>query len=71
MLARTIPNARFVALESEIHLILSHEPEWRRYLDEVCGFLDEVDESTRAKPMSVPMRSMSLQGRGSERIPRQ
>ena len=38
-LARAIPNARFVALESKNHLILSHEPAWQRYLTEICGFL--------------------------------
>jgi dipeptidyl aminopeptidase/acylaminoacyl peptidase len=41
MLARAIPDARFVALESRNHLILSHEPAWRRYIDEICGFLAE------------------------------
>ena len=39
MLARGIPGARFVALESKNHLILSHEPAWRRFIDEICGFL--------------------------------
>ena len=39
MLARSIPNARFVALESKNHLILSHEPAWPRFAAEVCGFL--------------------------------
>jgi pimeloyl-ACP methyl ester carboxylesterase len=41
VLARGIPNARFVALESDNHLILSHEPAWRRYIDEICNFLNE------------------------------
>ena len=44
MLARGIPEARFVALESKNHLILSHEPAWRRFIDEICGFLKSVDE---------------------------
>jgi DNA-binding winged helix-turn-helix (wHTH) protein/pimeloyl-ACP methyl ester carboxylesterase len=39
LLARGIPNARFVALESNNHLILSHEPAWPRYADEICDFL--------------------------------
>jgi pimeloyl-ACP methyl ester carboxylesterase len=39
MLARAIPDARFVALESKNHLILSHEPAWPRFIDEICGFL--------------------------------
>lgn len=41
MLARAIPNARFVALDSRNHLVLEHEPAWRRFVDEVRGFLDE------------------------------
>src|SRR5262249_59039151 len=41
MLARGIPNARFVALESRNNVILSHEPAWQRFVDEVCAFLDE------------------------------
>ena len=49
LLARTIPNARFVALDSKNHLILSHEPAWQRYVDEVCGFLEGAGEdSTKA-----------------------
>ena len=40
-LARSIPNARFVTLESRNHLLLKHEPAWQRLMDEICGFLDE------------------------------
>jgi DNA-binding winged helix-turn-helix (wHTH) protein/pimeloyl-ACP methyl ester carboxylesterase len=43
MLARSIPNARFVALESDNHLILSHDPAWERYTTEICNFLSEAD----------------------------
>jgi pimeloyl-ACP methyl ester carboxylesterase/DNA-binding winged helix-turn-helix (wHTH) protein len=38
-LARAIPNARFVALESKNHIILSHEPAWTRFIDDVGRFL--------------------------------
>src|SRR5262249_6351621 len=41
LLARAIPNARFVALESHNNVILSHEPAWQRFADELCAFLDE------------------------------
>jgi pimeloyl-ACP methyl ester carboxylesterase/DNA-binding winged helix-turn-helix (wHTH) protein len=41
LLARAIPNARFVALESNNHLVLSHEPAWARYTEEICNFLNE------------------------------
>jgi pimeloyl-ACP methyl ester carboxylesterase/DNA-binding winged helix-turn-helix (wHTH) protein len=42
-LARGIPDARFVALESDNHLILSHERAWERYAEEICDFLGERD----------------------------
>ena len=48
MLARSIPDARFVTLESKNHLILSHEPAWPRFVDELCGFL--ADGSARPAP---------------------
>jgi len=38
-LARAIPNARFVALESKNHLILSHEPAWPHFMREISAFL--------------------------------
>jgi pimeloyl-ACP methyl ester carboxylesterase len=41
MLAREIPGARFVPLESRNHLILSHEPAWPRFIDEISQFLRE------------------------------
>ncbi len=39
MLARGIPGARFVTIDSDNHIILSHEPAWDRYLGEIGGFL--------------------------------
>jgi DNA-binding winged helix-turn-helix (wHTH) protein/pimeloyl-ACP methyl ester carboxylesterase len=39
MLAHGIPGARFVALDSRNHLVLSHEPAWQRFVHEVCDFL--------------------------------
>jgi DNA-binding winged helix-turn-helix (wHTH) protein/alpha-beta hydrolase superfamily lysophospholipase len=48
MLARSIPDARFVALESKNHLILSHEPAWPRFVGELCGFLAEGRASPTA-----------------------
>ena len=38
-LAQAIPHARFVALESKNHLILSHEPAWRPFTECVHEFL--------------------------------
>jgi DNA-binding winged helix-turn-helix (wHTH) protein/pimeloyl-ACP methyl ester carboxylesterase len=48
MLARGIPNARFVAIESRNNVILSHEPAWGRCADEICAFLDEDSAGSRA-----------------------
>ena len=42
-LARTIPNARLVALESRSHVILPHEPAWERFTQELCDFLAGAD----------------------------
>ena len=53
-LARSIPNARFVALESKNHLILSHEPTWPDYVNELCGFLDTTDRSAHAQAAAGP-----------------
>lgn len=39
MLARGIPGARFVALDSANHIVLSHEPVWDRYIAEIGDFL--------------------------------
>src|SRR5262245_25476268 len=49
MLARNIPNARFVALESRNHLILSHERAWPRFVGELCRFLadERAGEATK------------------------
>jgi pimeloyl-ACP methyl ester carboxylesterase/DNA-binding winged helix-turn-helix (wHTH) protein len=43
-LARGIPNARLLALESVNHLILSHEPAWDRFVQEVRDFLGEDEK---------------------------
>jgi pimeloyl-ACP methyl ester carboxylesterase/DNA-binding winged helix-turn-helix (wHTH) protein len=40
-LARGIPGARLLALESDNHLILSHEPAWDRFAQELSDFLAE------------------------------
>jgi pimeloyl-ACP methyl ester carboxylesterase len=35
-----IPGARFVPLEGDNHLLVEHEPAWRRFVTEVSTFLD-------------------------------
>jgi len=39
LLAREIPGARFVPLESDNHLLLAEEPAWARCLEEIESFL--------------------------------
>jgi pimeloyl-ACP methyl ester carboxylesterase/DNA-binding CsgD family transcriptional regulator len=39
LLAAMIPDARFVPLDSANHILLSDEPAWRRFVDEVERFL--------------------------------
>ncbi len=39
LLARTIPNARLVLLDSRNHILSESEPAWREFLDEVQAFL--------------------------------
>jgi pimeloyl-ACP methyl ester carboxylesterase len=41
LIATSIPNARFVTLESENHVLLAGEPAWPKFLDEVGAFLAE------------------------------
>lgn len=43
MLARAIRDARFVALESKNHLILSHEPAWPQFIDAITNFLSSEE----------------------------
>ena len=42
-MAAGIPNARFVALEGQNHLILENEPAWPRFLEEFNAFLAQDD----------------------------
>jgi DNA-binding winged helix-turn-helix (wHTH) protein/pimeloyl-ACP methyl ester carboxylesterase len=49
-LARSIPNAQFIALESKNHLILSHEAAWERFANELCGFLASGNAGAASAP---------------------
>jgi pimeloyl-ACP methyl ester carboxylesterase len=44
-MAAMIPNARFVPLEGQNHLILENEPAWPRFMDEVVRFLASDENS--------------------------
>ena len=48
-LASSIKNATFIPLDSENHLILSHEPAWGVFVDEVRTFLGTTAGSRNAK----------------------
>jgi pimeloyl-ACP methyl ester carboxylesterase/DNA-binding winged helix-turn-helix (wHTH) protein len=67
-LARGIPNARFVTLESRNHLLVEHEPAWLRFAEEVGGFLGE-DDSGATSTRVVPVRKRARE-RGSVVRPR-
>ena len=41
LLARSIPHARFVTLESDNHVVLAGEPAWPRLVGEIAAFLRE------------------------------
>ena len=63
LMAREIPNARFVALDSPNHIVLSHEPAWQRFLAEVCAYLNDANEES-ARSGSVIARGTGKCGRG-------
>lgn len=48
-LASQIPNARFVPLEGENHILLKDEPAWDRFLAEVRSFIGSGEEKTEVK----------------------
>jgi pimeloyl-ACP methyl ester carboxylesterase/DNA-binding winged helix-turn-helix (wHTH) protein len=56
MLARGIPGARFVELESRNHLALAQERAWPRYIGEICDFLDQ-DSQSRLRPITSDKRA--------------
>jgi pimeloyl-ACP methyl ester carboxylesterase len=42
-LAIGIPGARFVSLDSRNHILMSHEPAFQRFLEEVRRFVDSKE----------------------------
>ena len=50
LLAAGIPNAEFVELDSRNHVLLEHEPAWKRFCDEVLEFV-----GVRKAPESDPV----------------
>ena len=44
VIAAAIPKARFVSIASKNHVVMSHEPEWERYVKELLDFLPAGSE---------------------------
>ncbi|HEU0237116.1 MAG TPA: alpha/beta fold hydrolase [Candidatus Limnocylindrales bacterium] len=51
--ARGIPGARFVPLESGNHILLEEEPAWERFVDEVRDFLSRDAAHLESGPDSI------------------
>jgi len=49
-LARDIPGARFVPLQTRNHLVLGHEPAWHQLIEEIRGFLDADSQRGLVRP---------------------
>lgn len=58
-LAANIPGAKFVSIESPNHLLLSHEPGWRVWLDEANHFLEQ--DAPRRADAFAPLTERQLQ----------
>jgi pimeloyl-ACP methyl ester carboxylesterase/DNA-binding CsgD family transcriptional regulator len=58
-LAAQIPDARLVALESDNHIVLSHEPAWRVFVSEVEAFL----AADRGQPQQQQVDALSARER--------
>ncbi len=62
LLARQIPGAQFVPIDSGNHLLLEHEPGWARWREAVCAFLDlRTPEAPVAFPELSPRQRELLE----------
>jgi DNA-binding NarL/FixJ family response regulator len=73
LIAGEIPEARFVPLESENHLLLESEPAWHRWVDEVRAFLPTMKAVTDPAFSALTARERDLleliaQGRDNAQI---
>lgn len=65
LLARELPNAEFVELESRNHIVLKQEPAWVRFKEAVLDFMERmpVSEATRAPALeSLSRREREVVG---------
>jgi len=54
LIASLIPEARFVTLDSENHILLPNEPAWQRYFDEIGAFLQRGTSTPLALDTLTP-----------------
>ena len=64
-LAALIPNARFVPLEGDNHILLADDPAWPRFLEEMRSFLD-TKITSEAPQAEAPARFSELTSRELE-----
>jgi DNA-binding NarL/FixJ family response regulator len=62
LVAQSIPNAEFVPLESNNHLLLEQQPAWRQFLDEVARFVraDRDTEFAETKFLELTVREREV-----------
>jgi hypothetical protein len=65
-LAALIPGARFVALESNNHLILEHEPATEVFFNEVAAFLGDPKPKSWKRAVRASEARLQLIARGVE-----
>jgi pimeloyl-ACP methyl ester carboxylesterase/DNA-binding CsgD family transcriptional regulator len=62
LIANSIPHAEFVPLDSRNHLLLSHQPAWRHFLDETARFVraNPTAESVEAEFLELSPREREV-----------
>jgi pimeloyl-ACP methyl ester carboxylesterase/DNA-binding CsgD family transcriptional regulator len=57
LLARELPDAEFVELESRNHIVLKHEPAWARFKEAVLDFTDRTPSVIRGQSPNLGVLS--------------
>lgn len=63
MLARQIPNCRFVQLDSDNHMPLADEPAFKQFLEEVHSFLTEAEVTLAPANTLLPIGTLTIRER--------
>ena len=58
--AELIPDAKFIALNSKNHILLSHEPAWKHFMDEVRKFTGVVIEEPITSPVKKKLNELNV-----------